>query len=163
MVVQLNSEGDDGTGGERRQAVLAQTFRMVCADRQRRVLWIPNAAFLITFILPSEGIIMVRLMQLGFAAAALVMAAVSLAGSPARAFTFESLGGNSSGGATLADPDDQVKNFGNNGASLLGPNGPTVQFNAGRGLVSPFSPFQGFSPGPPPPQAYGPRSLGNND
>jgi hypothetical protein len=104
---------------------------------------------------------MVRLMQLGFAAAALVIAAVSLAGSPARAFTFESLGGNSSGGATLADPDDQVKNFGNGGTSLLGPNGPTVQFNAGP--ASPFSPFQGFSPGPPPPQPYGPRSLGNND
>jgi hypothetical protein len=47
MVVQLNSEGDDGTGDERRQAVLAQTFRMVCADRKRRILWIPNAAFLI--------------------------------------------------------------------------------------------------------------------
>jgi len=46
-VVQLNSEGDDGRGGGRRQAVLAQAFRMVCADRQRRVLWIPNAAFLI--------------------------------------------------------------------------------------------------------------------
>ena len=106
---------------------------------------------------------MVRLMQLGFAAAALVMAAVSPAGSPARAFTFESLGGNSIGGSTLADPDDQVKKLGNSGTSLLGPNGPTVQFNAGQALVSPFSPFQGFSPGPPPPQPYGPRSLGNND
>ena len=106
---------------------------------------------------------MVRLMQLGFAAAALVMAVVSLAGSPARAFTFESLGGNSSGGATLADPDDQVKNFGNGGTSLLGPNGPTVQFYAGQGPVSPFSSLKGFAPGPPPPQPYGPRSLGNND
>jgi hypothetical protein len=106
---------------------------------------------------------MVRLMQLGFAAATLVIGAVSLAGSPARAFTFESLGGNSSGGATLADPDDQVKNFGNGGTSLLGPNGPTVQFNAGQGSVGRFSPFQGFAPGPPPPQPYGPRSLGNND
>ena len=55
MVVQLNSEGDDGTGGERRQAVLAQTFRMVCADRQRRVLWIPNAAFLIRIHLASRN------------------------------------------------------------------------------------------------------------
>ncbi|MGO9845377.1 MAG: hypothetical protein ACLPKT_01890 [Methylocella sp.] len=106
---------------------------------------------------------MVRLMQFGFAAATLVMAAVSLAGSPARAFTFESVGGNSSGGATLVDPDDQVKNFGNGGTSLLGPNGPTVQFYAGQGPGSPFSPIQGFAPGPPPPQPYGPRSLGNND
>jgi hypothetical protein len=80
---------------------------------------------------------MVRLMQLGFAAAALVVAAVSPASSPARAFTFESLGGNSIGGSTLADPDDQVKNLGNSGTSLLGPNGPTVQFNAGQGLGSP--------------------------
>jgi len=106
---------------------------------------------------------MVRLIQLGFTAAALVIAAVSLAGSPARAFTFETLGGNSTGGATLADPDDQVKNFGNGGTSLLGPNGPTVQFYAGQGPVSPFSPFPGFAPGPPPPRPYGPRSLGNND
>ncbi len=55
MVVQLNGEGDDGTGGERRQAVLAQTFRMVCADRQHRVLWIPNAAFLISIHLASRN------------------------------------------------------------------------------------------------------------
>jgi hypothetical protein len=48
MVVQLNSAGDDGTGGGRRQAVLAETFRMVGADRQRRVLRTPNAAFLIS-------------------------------------------------------------------------------------------------------------------
>ena len=45
-VVQLNSEGDDGTGGERRQAVLAEAFRMVGSDRQRGTLRIPNAAFL---------------------------------------------------------------------------------------------------------------------
>lgn len=55
MVVQLNGEGDDGTGGERRQAVLAQTFRMVYADRQRRGLWIPNAAFLISIHLESRN------------------------------------------------------------------------------------------------------------
>jgi len=55
MVVQLNCEGDGGTGGERRQAVLAQTFRMVNADRQRRVLWIPNAAFLIRIHLVSRN------------------------------------------------------------------------------------------------------------
>ena len=51
-VVQLNSEGDDGTGGGRRQAVLAETFRMVGADRQRGTLRIPNAAFLINNFRP---------------------------------------------------------------------------------------------------------------
>ena len=55
MVVQLNCEGAGGTGGERREAVLAQTFRMVYADRQRRGLSIPNAAFLISIHLESRN------------------------------------------------------------------------------------------------------------
>jgi len=45
--VRLDSgTGDDGAGGERRQAVLAEAFRMVGSDRQRGTLRIPNAAFL---------------------------------------------------------------------------------------------------------------------
>jgi hypothetical protein len=80
---------------------------------------------------------MVRLMQLGFAAAALVMAAVSPAGSPARAFTFESLGGNSIGGSTLADPDDQVKNFGNGGTSCLARTVRQCSSTRGRASVAP--------------------------
>ena len=45
MVVQLNCEGAGGTGGERREAVLAQTFRMVYAHRQRRGLWMLTQLF----------------------------------------------------------------------------------------------------------------------
>lgn len=97
------------------------------------------------------------------AAAALGLAATLFAGSPARAFTIETLGGGSNGGATLTDPDDQGRNSRSGGTSLLGPNGPTVQFDAGQGSLNRFGPFQGFTPGPPPPDPYGPRSLGNND
>jgi hypothetical protein len=98
---------------------------------------------------------MVRLTHLRFAAAALAIAAVALAGSPARAFTFQSLDGSASGSARFADPDDAVKNSGNGG--------PKFELNAGPGSNAPFGRFQNLSPGPRPPDPYGPRSLGNND
>ena len=54
MVVRLDSgTGDDGADDERRQAVLAEAFRMVGADRQRGTLRIPNAAFLINNFRPK--------------------------------------------------------------------------------------------------------------
>jgi hypothetical protein len=84
-------------------------------------------------------------------------AAVSLiGGSPARAFTFENQSGSADGRSRFADPDDQVKNFGQ-GAQPFGQNGPIVQFGAQPGgAVSPFghSPGAGFAPSPPPPQPY---------
>jgi hypothetical protein len=107
--------------------------------------------------------IMLRLTHLGFAAAVLAIA-ISPAGS-ARAFTFQSLDGSSTGGARFADPDGAVKNSGN-GVSPFGQNGPTLELNAGSSPVGPsgrMSPLQGFSSGPRPPDPYGPHSLGNND
>jgi hypothetical protein len=108
---------------------------------------------------------MARVTHLGFAAAALAIAALPFAGSPARAFTFQNSDGSSAGSARFSDPDDAVKGSGN-GVSLFGPGGPTVELNAGPAPVNPmgrFSPLQGFSSGPRPPDPYGPRSLGNND
>jgi hypothetical protein len=110
---------------------------------------------------PVREIMTIRWTQLRFAAAVLAIAAISSAGSPARAFTFQSIGGTNAGGsAKLADPDDQVKSPGKGGVSLFGSNGPTVEFNAGQG---PIGRFQGLPSGPPPPQPYGARSMGNND
>ncbi len=109
---------------------------------------------------------MARITHLGFAAAALAIAALSFAGSPVRAFTFQNSDGSSAGNARFSDPDDAVKNFGS-GVSPFGQGGPTVQLNAGPApAVNPigrFSPLQGFSSGPRPPDPYGPSSLGNND
>ena len=98
--------------------------------------------------------------QLRFAAAAVAIAAVAMTGSSARAFTFQSLDGSSTGGARLADPDDTTKDSGR------GAGGPPAGFSAGPGpIVGPggrMNPM-GFSSGPRPPDPYGPRSLGNND
>jgi len=109
----------------------------------------------------SEGIMTLHLTLLRFAAVALAIAAASLAGPPARAFTMETLGAtNPDGSAKFADPDDQVKNFGG-GTQPFGPNGPTMQF--GGGQSSPFSHFPGAGFGPPrfvTPQSSG---SGNND
>ncbi len=105
-----------------------------------------------------------RWMQLCFAAA-LAVAAVALTNPSARAFTMENLSANPDGNSRFADPDDQVKNFGQS-AQPFGENGPSVQFGAGQGPVGGFGgiPF-GFQGGanPAPPDPYGPRSLGNND
>jgi hypothetical protein len=93
-----------------------------------------------------------RMTQLGFAAA-LAMGALSLAQS-AQAFTMETIGGNSDGSSRFADPDDQVKNFGQgSGMHLFGPGGPTMQFGAQQGGLSPFG-FRGpMTPGFASPQA----------
>ncbi len=105
-----------------------------------------------------------RSTQLWFAAAVAIVA-VGWTSPPARAFTIENLSANPDGNSRFADPDDQVKNFGQS-AQPLGENGPSVQFGAGQGPVGGFLgvPFglQGGA-GATPPDPYGPRSLGNND
>jgi hypothetical protein len=91
-----------------------------------------------------RGIIMARTALLSFAAAALAIAAVSLADAPAQAFTFETLGpSDNNGGSKLVDPDNQVNNLGQS-AMPFGPNGPTIQF--GGAQQRPF----GHAFGPPP-------------
>jgi len=105
-----------------------------------------------------------RSTQLGFAAA-LAIVVVALTSLSARTFTMENLSANPDGNSRFADPDDQVKNFGQS-AQPFGESGPTVQFGAGQGYVGGFRgvPF-GFQGGnnATPPDPYGPRSLGNND
>jgi hypothetical protein len=109
---------------------------------------------------------MLRLTQLPFAALALGIVAVALTGPPAWAFTQENLSA-SQGGSRFTDPDDQVKNFGQGGTQLFGPNGPTVQFGAQQGpsQYSPLSPlnrFQGNGYNNPPPNPYA-MPLGNGN
>jgi hypothetical protein len=99
-----------------------------------------------------------RLAQLCFTAAALAIAVVSLTGPSARAFTIETLGGGSGGGSRFADPDNQVKNFGQ-GSQPFGQNGPTVQFGAQPGGQSSFGRGFGSPRFVPPPTA----GSGNND
>lgn len=105
-----------------------------------------------------------RSTHLGLAAFAVAIAALALADSPARAFTFETIGPNGNGGQQFADPDDQVKNFGGGGTQPFGPGGPTVHFGAQQGpFGGSFNRFQGGGANSVPPDPYGPRSLGNND
>jgi len=103
-----------------------------------------------------------RSMQL-YVGATLALAAVVFSNPAARAFTMENLSVNPVGNSRFADPDDQVKNFGQS-AQPFGENGPSVQFGAGQAPIGGFGsrPF-GFQTGPTPPDPYGPRSLGNND
>jgi hypothetical protein len=98
---------------------------------------------------------MARSMLTGIGAAALV-AAVTLAASSARAFTTENLNTGQNGNSRFADPDDQVKNFGQ-GSQPFGSNGPTMHFGAGSVYSRP-----GFAPTPTPPQPYA-KPLGNGD
>jgi hypothetical protein len=106
-----------------------------------------------------------RSTQLHFAALALAIAAISLAAPAARAFTQENFNASVGGNSRFADPDDQVKNFGQ-GAQPFGPGGPTVQFGAQQGQpFSPFSPFNRYQGGNnygPPPDPYS-RPLGNGN
>jgi hypothetical protein len=99
-----------------------------------------------------------RSIQVGVAAVIVALAAISLAGASARAFTIETLGGGSSDGSSrFADPDDQVKNLGPR-TQPFGQNGPTVQFGQGQGPL--VHPFGGFGrPDAPPPMPY---TNGNN-
>ncbi|HMK70603.1 MAG TPA: hypothetical protein VK442_06485 [Xanthobacteraceae bacterium] len=105
---------------------------------------------------------MTKSMQL-CCAVTLAIAAVAFTNLSARAFTMENLNANPDGNSRFADPDDQVKNFGQS-AQPFGGNGPSVQFGAGEAPIGGFRglPF-GFQSGPRPPDPYGPRSLGNND
>jgi hypothetical protein len=108
-----------------------------------------------------RGIMTLRLTHLHVAAAASLMAALSLGGTSAGAFTMENV--NTSGGANYADGDSQV-NSGTPGRGYqLGlPGNPTLQF--GQGTASPLhqnGPF-GFAPTSPPPLPYA-KPLGYGD
>jgi hypothetical protein len=98
---------------------------------------------------------MTRSMLTGSAAVALV-AALVLAAPSAWAFSTENLNTGQNGNSRFADPDDQVKNFGQ-GPQPFGANGPTLQFGAGSVYSRP-----GFAPTPTPPQPYA-KPLGNGD
>ena len=100
-------------------------------------------------------------------AAALGIAAIALHDPAAHAFTQENLTISGDGTSRFADPDDQVKNFGQ-GAHPFGQNGPVVQFGAGSNSAGPtINPmarpngFNGMNSGPPP-LPYS-RPLGNGD
>jgi hypothetical protein len=112
--------------------------------------------------MPDMGIMMLRLTQLRFAAVALLaVAVVLLSAASARAFTQENLRPGGDGNSTFADPDDQVKNFGQS-AQPFGPNGPVVEFGAQQGPLTPFGRFQGNGYNAPPPDPYS-RPLGNGN
>ena len=109
------------------------------------------------------GMMMLRLMQLRFAAVALfAAAAVLLTAVSAWAFTKESLQPGGNGNSTFTDPDNRVPNPGQ-GAQPLGPNGPVVQFGVQQGpATTTFGRFQGDGYNAPPPDPYF-RSLGNGN
>lgn len=100
---------------------------------------------------------MTRSMLTGIGAAALV-AAVTLTAPSAWAFSTENLNTSQNGNSRFADPDDQVKNFGQ-GSQPFGSNGPTLQFGGGSVYGRPGL---GFAPTPTPPQPYA-KPLGNGD
>jgi len=107
-------------------------------------------------------ITMLRLMQLRFAAVALIAAAVVASTAPsAWAFSQETLRPSAGNGSTFTDPDDQFTNS-RQGAQPFGPNGPTVQFGVQQGPLTPFGRFQGNSDNAPPPDPYS-RPLGNGN
>src|ERR1700732_197621 len=97
------------------------------------------------------GIMTLRLTQLRVAAAAFfavtsAIAAVSLTGASARAFTMETLstGGNST---RVADPDERGKSFGQGAQPFVQPR-PTVQFGGAQSSSRPFGP-RGYAPPQP--------------
>ena len=105
---------------------------------------------------------MLRLMQLRFAAVALIAAtAVSLTAASAWAFSQQNLQPGGAGNSTFADPDDQFTNSGQ-GVHPLGPNGPVVQFGVQQGPLTPFGRFQGNGYDSSPPDPYF-HPLGNGD
>jgi hypothetical protein len=101
-----------------------------------------------------------RCAAIAFFAMAVSYAVSAWAVPAAQAFTMENL---SSGGNTtrFAEPDGPANNFGR-GAQPFGPGGPTVQFGARQGQLTPFghSPSSGYNSTPPEPYA---RPLGNSD
>ena len=77
-----------------------------------------------------------RLTQLRFAAvglfaAALTSAALSVAVSPARAFTMENLSVNGGNTTRFADPNDRVKNFESQGSRPFGRYAPPPAITGG--------------------------------
>jgi hypothetical protein len=95
-----------------------------------------------------------RLTQLRFApaglfAAAMALAASSVAVSPARAFTMENLSTNGGNTTRFADPNDRVKNFESQGSRPFGQNGPIVQFGNGAGSTYSRPFMHGYAPPPP--------------
>jgi hypothetical protein len=95
-----------------------------------------------------------RLTQLRFApvglfAAAVALAASSVAVSPARAFTMENLSTNGGNTTRFADPNDRVKNFESQGSRPFGQNGPIVQFGNGAGSTYSRPFMHGYAPPPP--------------
>jgi hypothetical protein len=93
-----------------------------------------------------------RSIQLHLAAAIFAVAALTLTGPSARAFTMENLSA-SDGNSRFADPDDQVKN----GVRPFGQGGPSVQFGmqpAQPGSQFLHVPSAGFAPSQPPPEPY---------
>jgi ABC-type transporter Mla subunit MlaD len=98
-----------------------------------------------------------RSVKLGLGTAAIATAAISLAGSPAQAFTFETIGGDASGGSRYSDQGSSTNTLAP-GTHLFGLGGPTVQFGAQQGAQSPFmrTPGAAFgsAPSQPPPDPY---------
>ncbi len=111
-------------------------------------------------------LIVLRLMQLRFAAVVLIAAAVvSLTAASAWAFSQENVQPGGAGNATFADPDDQFTNSGQ-GVHPFGANGPTLQFGIHQGPETPFGRFEGngynVSPSDPLPDPYY-RPLNNGN
>ncbi len=90
-------------------------------------------------------------------------AAVSLSVASAWAFSQQNLQSGGTGGAAIADPDDQFSNSAP-GAQPFGSNGPTLQFGVHQGSVSPFGGFQDDDHynGSPPDPYFHPLGNGNN-
>jgi hypothetical protein len=93
--------------------------------------------------------------------ALLTVAAVSWTAVSALAFSQENLSISGGGSSTFAAPDDQFSNFGR-GARPFGSSGPSVQFGAQQGQLTPFGRFQGNGYNAPPPDPYS-RPLGNGN
>jgi hypothetical protein len=99
----------------------------------------------------NGGIMTRRMAQLRFAtiaafAAAIALAASSVAVSSARAFTMENMSTNGGNTTRFADPNDRVKNFESQGARPFGQNGPVVTFGGSQGYARPFA--HGYAPPP---------------
>ena len=103
---------------------------------------------------------MLRSVKLGFGAAALAIAAISLAGSAASAFTLETIGGDSTGGSRYSDQSNSTSTLGTAGR-LFGSGGPMVQFGVQQGPQSPFSRTPGAAFGPSQQTPPDPYNLAN--
>ena len=99
--------------------------------------------------------------MLGSVKLGLVAVLAVFAITPASAFTFESIGGDASGGSRYSDPDSSTNTLGS-GTRLFGPGGPTMQFGAQQGTPSPYIRGPGAAFGSTPSQAPpDPYNLGN--